>query len=328
MHRRVAARRDRDQKDQLVRAQRGAAVCWLLFQADHGDCGRRHPLAGGRAGGGTARRRACWCCRASTMPRSSITCPIGTSTRTPAAATAMSPTARAGNSRCRSILPKAASRRARTLITAWKNGSAMPTTSCPHRMPRRAGSPIPQAGWWRTNARSLARPTTRWRKIEHMLDVTGGFGGVLVFAQDWANWQATQRSLELIAEEVRPKLNGSNRLRQASYDRNAPIQDANRALAQRRHRRGAGALRGGESAAVVKLVGRSNAGENQWHSFSTANGVPRTFSSTTTTRDFISSARRFSVTASAAILEPRFPPNPAAITSTARWPARGRTAQR
>jgi hypothetical protein len=31
---------------------------------------------------------------------------------------------------------------------------------------------------------------------------------------------------------VRPKLNGSNRLRQASYDRNEPIQDANRALAQ------------------------------------------------------------------------------------------------
>jgi hypothetical protein len=31
---------------------------------------------------------------------------------------------------------------------------------------------------------------------------------------------------------VRPKLNGSNLLRQASYDRNAPIQDTNRALAR------------------------------------------------------------------------------------------------
>jgi limonene 1,2-monooxygenase len=65
-----------------------------------------------------------------------------------------------------------------------------------------------------------------------MLEVTGGFGGILVFAQDWANWPATQRSLELIAEEVRPKLRGSNALRQASYDRNAPIQEANRALAR------------------------------------------------------------------------------------------------
>ena len=41
-----------------------------------------------------------------------------------------------------------------------------------------------------------------------------------------------QRSLELIAEEVRPRLRGSNMLRQASYDRNAPIQDVNRALAR------------------------------------------------------------------------------------------------
>jgi len=55
---------------------------------------------------------------------------------------------------------------------------------------------------------------------------------VLVFAQDWANWPATQRSLQLIAEEVRPKLNRSNLLRQASYDRNAPIKDENRTLAQ------------------------------------------------------------------------------------------------
>jgi limonene 1,2-monooxygenase len=78
----------------------------------------------------------------------------------------------------------------------------------------------------------IGTPDDAMQKINHMLDVTGGFGGILVFAQDWANWQATQRSLELIAEEVRPKLRGSNLLRQASYDRNAPIQDANRALAQ------------------------------------------------------------------------------------------------
>jgi limonene 1,2-monooxygenase len=78
----------------------------------------------------------------------------------------------------------------------------------------------------------IGTPDDAVEKIEHMLEVTGGFGGVLVFAQDWANWKATQRSLELIAEEVRPNLNRSNFLRQASYDRNAPIQDANRALAQ------------------------------------------------------------------------------------------------
>jgi limonene 1,2-monooxygenase len=78
----------------------------------------------------------------------------------------------------------------------------------------------------------IGTPDDAVAKIEHMLEVTGGFGGVLVFAQDWANWQATQRSLQLIAEEVRPKLNRSNLLRQASYDRNAPIRDSNRELAQ------------------------------------------------------------------------------------------------
>ena len=78
----------------------------------------------------------------------------------------------------------------------------------------------------------IGTPDDAVAKIEHMLEVTGGFGGVLLFAQDWANWQATQRSLELIAEEVRPKLRGSNMLRQASYDRNAPIQESNRALAR------------------------------------------------------------------------------------------------
>jgi limonene 1,2-monooxygenase len=78
----------------------------------------------------------------------------------------------------------------------------------------------------------IGTPDDAIEKIEHMIEVTGGFGGVLVFSHDWANWPATQRSLELIAEAVRPKLNGANALREASYDRNAPIKDANRALAR------------------------------------------------------------------------------------------------
>ena len=100
----------------------------------------------------------------------------------------------------------------------------------PNPVPRGLPDPV---GWMLQHDRAIiGTPDDAVKKIEHMLDVTGGFGGILVFAQDWANWQATQRSLELIAEEVRPKLNRSNLLRQASYDRNAPIQDANRALAQ------------------------------------------------------------------------------------------------
>jgi limonene 1,2-monooxygenase len=109
-------------------------------------------------------------------------------------------------------------------------GYANDIVPAPNPPPR--GLPDP-AGWMLENQRAIiGTPDDAVERIEHMLEVTGGFGGILVFAQDWANWQATQRSLELIAEEVRPKLRGGNRLRQASYDRNAPIQEANRALAQ------------------------------------------------------------------------------------------------
>jgi limonene 1,2-monooxygenase len=109
-------------------------------------------------------------------------------------------------------------------------GYAHDIVPAPNPPPRGLADP---AGWMIENDRAIiGTPDDAVQKIEHMMEVTGGFGGVLVFAQDWANWQATQRSLELIAEEVRPRLNGSNALRQASYDRNAPIQDSNRALAR------------------------------------------------------------------------------------------------
>jgi limonene 1,2-monooxygenase len=109
-------------------------------------------------------------------------------------------------------------------------GYANDIVPAPNPPPR--GLPDP-ARWMVDNERAIiGTPDDAVKKIEHMLDVTGGFGGILLFAHDWADWQATQRSLELIAEEVRPKLNASNRLRQASYDRNAPLKDANRALAR------------------------------------------------------------------------------------------------
>lgn len=59
-------------------------------------------------------------------------------------------------------------------------------------------------------------------ELERVRAKVGDFGAVLIFQNDWANWPATLRSLELVAEEVRPRLNGTNWLRQDSYDRNAP----------------------------------------------------------------------------------------------------------
>jgi limonene 1,2-monooxygenase len=128
---------------------------------------------------------------------------------------------------------------AETREQAWKDvqyglenwiGYSNDIVPAPNPVPR--GLPDPVA-WMLANQRAvIGTPDDAVREIERMLEFTGGFGGILVLAQDWANWQATQRSLELIAEEVRPRINRTNWLRQASYDRNAPIQEANRALAR------------------------------------------------------------------------------------------------
>jgi limonene 1,2-monooxygenase len=47
----------------------------------------------------------------------------------------------------------------------------------------------------------------------------GGFGGVLLLAHNWANWEATKKSYELMARYVHPHFQrDSNELRQWSYD--------------------------------------------------------------------------------------------------------------
>ncbi len=109
-------------------------------------------------------------------------------------------------------------------------GYANDIVPAPNPVPR--GLPDP-ADWVINNKRAIiGTPDDAVAEIERMLEITGGFGGLLVFAHDWANFAATKRSLELIAEEVRPRINRANWLRQASYDRNAPIQEGNRALAR------------------------------------------------------------------------------------------------
>jgi limonene 1,2-monooxygenase len=78
----------------------------------------------------------------------------------------------------------------------------------------------------------IGTPDDAVAELERIRDKVGGFGGVLVFAHDWANWPATLRSMELLAEEVRPRINNTGRFRRDSYDRIAPNQDANRAAAR------------------------------------------------------------------------------------------------
>ena len=97
-------------------------------------------------------------------------------------------------------------------------------------VPRGLADPV--AYLWETQRAIVGTPEDAIRELKRVQKKVDGFGGVLVFQHDWANWPATLRSMELIAEEVRPHFTRANALRQDSYDRNAPHQDANRALAR------------------------------------------------------------------------------------------------
>ena len=83
------------------------------------------------------------------------------------------------------------------------------------RVPRDLPDP---AAWCVENQQAIiGTPDDAIREIERIRDKLGGFGCVLVFGNDMANWQAMFRSFELISEYVKPHFNRSNTLRQASY---------------------------------------------------------------------------------------------------------------
>ena len=54
--------------------------------------------------------------------------------------------------------------------------------------------------------------------IERMQEATGGFGGYLVLAHDWADREATLRSYELMGRHVIPQFNGQLAPLRRSYD--------------------------------------------------------------------------------------------------------------
>ncbi|WP_035805223.1 LLM class flavin-dependent oxidoreductase [Kitasatospora mediocidica] len=54
--------------------------------------------------------------------------------------------------------------------------------------------------------------------IRRMQEATGGFGSVLVYVADWASYEKTNRSLELLARYVAPALNGAAARPQEAVD--------------------------------------------------------------------------------------------------------------
>src|SRR5439155_23862231 len=109
-------------------------------------------------------------------------------------------------------------------------GYANDILPAPNPIPR--GLPDPVADMHETQRDVVGTPDDLIRKIHRVQDALGGFGAVLLFQHDWASWPATLRSMELIAEEVRPHFTRANQLRTASYERNAPHHEENVALAR------------------------------------------------------------------------------------------------
>jgi len=64
----------------------------------------------------------------------------------------------------------------------------------------------------------VGTPDDAIREIERVQKATGGFGTFLCFANNFADWEASKRSYELLARYVMPHFKGSNQAREESYN--------------------------------------------------------------------------------------------------------------
>ena len=64
----------------------------------------------------------------------------------------------------------------------------------------------------------IGTPDDMIAALHRLQDATGGFGGFMVLANDWATHEATLRSYELIARRVMPELRGHLAPLRASYE--------------------------------------------------------------------------------------------------------------
>lgn len=64
----------------------------------------------------------------------------------------------------------------------------------------------------------IGTPEMAVEQVKRMQEKSGGFGKLLVLHGEWANYENSVRSFELIAERVMPEFNGSKARRQRGYD--------------------------------------------------------------------------------------------------------------
>ena len=61
---------------------------------------------------------------------------------------------------------------------------------------------------------AIGTPDDAVRVLENYWTKTGGFGAILLLANDWADWEATKRSYELFARYVLPRFEERNAWRE------------------------------------------------------------------------------------------------------------------
>jgi limonene 1,2-monooxygenase len=62
----------------------------------------------------------------------------------------------------------------------------------------------------------IGTPDDAIAQLENLQQQSGGFGAFLQLAHNWADFEATKKSYELVARHVAPRFRGSNRAREAS----------------------------------------------------------------------------------------------------------------
>ena len=69
-----------------------------------------------------------------------------------------------------------------------------------------------------TKSACIGTPDDACEFVEHLQRGSGGFGALMQLAHNWADWEQTKRSYELIARYVAPHFRKSNFLREFSYN--------------------------------------------------------------------------------------------------------------
>jgi len=88
-------------------------------------------------------------------------------------------------------------------VLAWNNEYYVNTLGAPMRMPAKDGREMAEN--LINFGAFIGTPDDAIAGIEKLLDVSGGFGGLLGLAHDWADRQKTLRSFELFARYVAPR---------------------------------------------------------------------------------------------------------------------------